>query len=60
MLKKEGLACVGREGVRLSNNWQEASSDWDQYLDTPPPPEKAYLNQNIRLKQEAYDDYHTK
>ena len=45
--------------MRLSNNWQEASSDWDQYLDTPPP-EKAYLNQNIRLKQEAYDDYHTK
>ena len=44
--------------MRLSNNWQEASSDWDQYLDTPP--EKAYLNQNIRLKQEAYDDYHTK
>ncbi|MBI0099489.1 hypothetical protein H3T89_03910 [Bifidobacterium sp. W8114] len=57
MLKKEGLACVGREGVRLSNNWQEASSDWDQYLDTP---KKAYLNQNIRLKQEAYDEYHTK
>ena len=57
MLKKEGLACVGREGVRLSNNWQEASSDWDQYLDTP---KKAYLNQNIRSEQEAYDEYHTK
>ena len=48
---------MGREGVRLSNNWQEASSDWDQYLDTP---KKAYLNQNIRLEQEAYDEYHTK
>ena len=46
--------------MRLSNNWQEASSDWNPCLDPPPPPEKAYLNQNIRSEQEAYDEYHTK
>ena len=43
--------------MRLANHWQEASSGWNQYPDTP---KKAYLNQNIRLKQEAYDEYHTK